>query len=239
LTQPVFSRWYVHRNGETGGPHDAQTIVGWIRGGMRDAVIRPETADPAVAWLPLASDPVFAAALHETAASGATRREPAKTSVRTIVTGVILLVLVAMAVLIWLRAAMGERALETTLAASVRAPIELKNEIVSVPAAHTRGIPFELPYAGELDLQVNVVKGKHVNVYVLDASAWSEFEKAQTAFFGGKFHHYPQFEAVRATTSHTTGRLAQGSYYLALENPTLGILVASSFDVEVKARLQP
>jgi len=206
---------------------------------MRDAVIKPETADPSAAWLPLASDPVFAAALHGTAGPGVTSREPAKTSVRTIITGIVLLILVAMAVLIWLRAAMGQRGLETAFAATVQAPIDLENEIVSVPATVSRAIPIRLPDAGELDLQVSVVKGTHVNVYVVDDSDWAEFEKAKTSFFGGKFHHYPEFQAVRAKTSHTTGRLAQGSYYVVLENPTLGLLVASSFDVEVKAHLQP
>jgi hypothetical protein len=232
-------RWFVHRNGETAGPHDAQTILGWIRSGMRDAVIRSETADPSSPWLPLASSPVFAAALHAAAVPVAPPLPPAKTSLRTIVTAVILLVLVAMAVLLWLRATMGERGLETAFAATVRAPIDVENEIVSVPATVSRAIPIRLPYAGELDLQVNVVKGTHVNVYVVDDSDWTEFEKAKTSFFGGKFHHYSEFQAVRAKASHTTGRLGQGSYYIVLENPTLGLLVASSFDVEVKARLQP
>lgn len=39
-------RWYVSRNGETVGPVDEGTIVVWVRGGMTDAQIQPETGGP-------------------------------------------------------------------------------------------------------------------------------------------------------------------------------------------------
>ena len=47
-------RWYVMRNGETQGPVDGVTVVGWIKGGMREASVRDETGG---AWMPLAQSP--------------------------------------------------------------------------------------------------------------------------------------------------------------------------------------
>lgn len=232
-------RWFVHRNGETAGPHDEDTIVGWIRSGMREAVLRPDTTDPSSPWMPLASHAAFAAALHEKPKGSVPTSSPASTSLRNLVTGLVLLALVAAAILLWLRAVMGQEGLQTSLATAVQAPLELENETVSVEAAHSRAIPVRLPYSGQLDLNVSVVKGEYVNVYVVDAAGWAAFKSAKQAFFGGKFNHYPAFEATKTQRSHTHARLGAGAYYIVLENPTLGLLVADSFDVAVKARLEP
>jgi hypothetical protein len=139
----------------------------------------------------------------------------------------------------FLRNFIGETAADTLVATAVGAPIDLKDEIVSVAAGHSQGIPITLPYAGELQLQVAIVKGKHVNVYMIDSAAWDEFSKAQAAVFGGKFHQYPAFAATEATQVRRSGRLNAGTYYVVVENPTLGILVPASFDVAVKASLRP
>lgn len=57
------SGWLLHRNGETAGPFDDTVIVGWIRGGMREGMIRWASADPNSPWLPLHSHAPFAQAL--------------------------------------------------------------------------------------------------------------------------------------------------------------------------------
>ncbi|MEO8903612.1 MAG: hypothetical protein ABI627_18995 [Polyangiaceae bacterium] len=232
------NRWYLHRNGETGGPYDEQAIVGWIKSGMRDAVVRAEAADSTSHWLPLAAHAPFASALLPETTRSLEQKKPTSNT-RTAVLGLILLTIVALAIFLWLRALMGESAVEGVVAAAIRAPIDVKNEIISVPAQHCRGVPIQLPYSGQMNLEVTVVKGEHVNVYVVNATDWSEFEKAETSFFGGKFHHYPAFQATRASRSRTSGALAEGAYFVVLENPTFGLLVDPSFDVEVKARLQP
>jgi len=137
------------------------------------------------------------------------------------------------------RAVLGERALTTSFASAVHAPIQLRDEIVSVRAQSSAARPLDLPYAGELQLEVTVVKGKHVNVFVVDASDWAEFAAAKEAFFGGKFRHYPQFHATETIHTKIAGKLPAGSYYVVLDNPTYGILVESSFDVQLKAELRP
>lgn len=138
-----------------------------------------------------------------------------------------------------LRTFVGERAADSLVATVVKAPVDLKDEIISVGAGRSQGIPITLPYAGEVELQVAIVKGEHVNVYVIDGAAWDEFSRAQAALFGGKFHHYPAFAATAASQVRRSGRLDQGTYYVVIENPTLGILVPASFDVAVKAKLRP
>ena len=95
------------------------------------------------------------------------------------------------------------------------------------------------PRCRGVQLQIAIVKGEHVNVCVIDSAAWDEFSKAQAALFGGKFHHYPAFAATEATQVRRSGRLNEGTYYIVVENPTLGILVPASFDVAAKASLRP
>lgn len=46
-------QWILHRNGETGGPYDADTIVNWISQGMYDGAVRP-ALDSSATWLSLA-----------------------------------------------------------------------------------------------------------------------------------------------------------------------------------------
>jgi hypothetical protein len=47
-------RWYVSRNGETLGPVDAAQVVIWIREGMSEGQVRPETGGP---WIALSDSP--------------------------------------------------------------------------------------------------------------------------------------------------------------------------------------
>lgn len=166
-TQPM--RWYIQRRGETGGPYDESTIVGWIRTGMTDGLIRPEAAHPTAAWMPLSSCATFAVELGR---GGAARPQaPKKSSTGTVTALLAVLFVVCLVVgaaYMGLRALIGERALTTGLASIAKSPAEVANEIVSVPAQTSRGRPMELPYDGEVELEVKVVKGKHVNVYVVE-----------------------------------------------------------------------
>ncbi|MCC6665006.1 MAG: hypothetical protein IT375_14740 [Polyangiaceae bacterium] len=134
---------------------------------------------------------------------------------------------------------LGDEGTSRVFASAVKAPIDLKDETLSVPAANLRGVPITLPYSGTVTLEVDVVKGKHVTVNMVDATDWNEIANAKSKLFGGKFHHYPAFEGTESASLRRKGHLAEGSYYVVLENPTLGILVPSSFDVRVKARLEP
>lgn len=78
-----------------------------------------------------------------------------------------------------------------------------------------------------------------MNIYLIDASDWPELARAKGALFGGQFHHYKPFEARESVTVRRTAQLEKGAYFVVVENPTFGILVASSFDVRIKATLRP
>ena len=47
-------RWYVSRNGETAGPVEEAQLFEWVRGGMRDGMVRDEAGGP---WTPLEQSP--------------------------------------------------------------------------------------------------------------------------------------------------------------------------------------
>lgn len=133
----------------------------------------------------------------------------------------------------------GDAATDRAFASAVKAPLVLRDEVISVPAKTLAGRGIDLPYDGEVTLEVEVVKGKHVNVYLIDAGDWPELEKAKDSLFGGRFHHYKPFEATESTRVKRTARLKSGAYFVVVENPTFGILVASSFDLRIKATLRP
>ncbi|MGC4068843.1 MAG: hypothetical protein QM784_30205 [Polyangiaceae bacterium] len=228
------TRWFLHRNGETGGPYDKGTIIEWIRREKIDGVIRPEGVDPATKWLPLASHAPFACAM------GAARApRPKGNSVPSAIAVLVLLSLTAGGLYAVAKVVLGERELTNELASAVRSPIQLRDEIVSVPARASVARGIKLPYGGKLYLDITVLKGKHINVFVVDTAAWSEFEAAKNGLFGGRFHHFPEFHATEASRSRLSGPLAAGNYYVVLDNPTYGILVESSFDVQLKAELRP
>jgi hypothetical protein len=133
----------------------------------------------------------------------------------------------------------GEDNANRVLATAIKAPITLRDEVVSVQAGQAQALALDVPYAGSITLEVDVRHGKHVNVYLIDSASWAKFTKAREALFGGRFEHYPAFKGTQIRTYKRSGRLGEGTYYVVVENPTLGILVPSSFDAGVKASLRP
>ena len=116
--------------------------------------------------------------------------------------------------------------------ASLR-PVDLRDEIQSLPAKSLKEIPLALPYGGTLNLEVQVVRGNPVDIRLVDPGEVESIKARKT------FHHYPGFEADKTKTYRREGRLRSGSYVLVIIDQSLGILSATSSDVHVKAHLVP
>jgi hypothetical protein len=135
----------------------------------------------------------------------------------------------------YLRVNHGTDQAENAIRAAVKAPITLNDSVENVPAASWKAVALNLPYAGTVDIGLEVVNGKPMDVVVttpdqlevLKQNGWNDMRV------------YADFNAVKTKTYRRAGQLAQGSYYLVIRDTSLGILSARASDVSVKTILTP
>lgn len=139
---------------------------------------------------------------------------------------------VAGALFLWLRQEVGQNAATTVVRALVHAPMVLREEVQSIPAASWKALPVRLPYQGTLRVDVTVLSGNDLDVYLVDEENWKRIEAS-----AGEFKHFPNFVATKTRKVQRSGMLDTGTYYIAIHDGTLGILSASSSDVRVHVKL--
>lgn len=117
-------------------------------------------------------------------------------------------------------------------------PVLLEQDTVSIASASSKGIPIELPYPGNVRLELTVIKGEAVNVHVISFNEWKALTKAEGKTTSSGFHFtYSEFEATGTHHATLSGHLSEGPYFIVIENPTLGEL-SMPVDVAVKAMLR-
>jgi hypothetical protein len=129
----------------------------------------------------------------------------------------------------------GSRQTNQAIAAAVRAPITLKDEVQNLPASSWKGVALNLPYDGSIDVDLRIVQGNPVDVFLTDADQLDAMNRADWK----QVRAYTEFNAVKTKTYRRTGQLRQGSYYLVIRDTSLGILSQSASDVAVKVALNP
>ena len=147
----------------------------------------------------------------------------------------LLLVIVLGSVVGWyfIRQTLGHKETDRAVATILKQPMELRDAIENLPASSWKAVPLPVTYDGTLSIELEVVRGNPVDVYVLNGT------NIESLKAGAQFQHYPTFEATKTKTYKRTGRLTSGAYYLVLRDASLGILSASSSDIKVSARLEP
>lgn len=93
----------------------------------------------------------------------------------------------------------------------------LVDETTQVTDNAVRGYTFNLGAPAQLNFELDVTSGAGVSAYIMDGADYAQFMSAQGSLFGGRFEHYPAFQAVRTTQHRTYGTLAAGSYVLAIQ----------------------
>lgn len=151
--------------------------------------------------------------------------------------GARLLPLVLLALVGWwfLRANYGSKQTNQAIASVVRAPITLKDEVQNIPAASWKALALNLPYQGSVDIDVHVVHGNPLNIFLIDSDQMDAIQHGNWT----QVRTYTDFNALKSTTYRRTGQLRQGSYYLVVRDTSLGILSQSASDVSVKVVLNP
>jgi hypothetical protein len=145
--------------------------------------------------------------------------------------------LAILALLVWLfiQQNVGTKGATQIVATVVHAPIELKNETESLQASSWKAVPFNVPYSGTVNIDLDVVSGNPINVYVTTPDQVDAMKQEHWS----EIRAYPQFNAVKSKTYRRSAQLGQGAYYLVVRDTSLGILSASASDVSVKVRLTP
>jgi len=117
-------------------------------------------------------------------------------------------------------------------------PVLLEEDTISIAPASSKGIPIELPFPGQVRVELTVVKGEPVNAHVIDFNEWKALTKAagKTTSTGFRFA-YSDFQTTGTRHAALAGHLTAGPYFIVIENPSLGELSAP-VDVKVKAILQ-
>jgi len=119
--------------------------------------------------------------------------------------------------------------------AVVRAPITLKDEVENLPANSWKGVGLNLPYSGELDVDLTVVQGNPLDVFLTPSDQLGTVQQGQW----NQVRAFQDFNATKTKTYRRKVQLNQGSYYLVLRDTSLGILSARASDVSVKIVLNP
>jgi hypothetical protein len=146
-----------------------------------------------------------------------------------------LLLVVVFIAWVFMRQKFGNKGTNQVIAAVVHTPIEVKNEVENLPASSWKAVAFNLPYSGSVDVNLEVVTGNPVDVYVTTPDQLEAMKKEQWTHVTV----YTDFNATKTKTYRRSARLGQGAYYLVLRDTSLGILSSSASDVSLKIQLNP
>jgi hypothetical protein len=114
-------------------------------------------------------------------------------------------------------------------------PMTLVEVVKTLPPNSWRVVPFTLPYSGTLEVQVGVVDGNPMNVFVTtpdDMEAMRDDEISSVRASAG-------FAPTRSTSVRRAGRLSAGNYLLVLKDPAIGDASSRPSHVSIRAELRP
>ena len=149
----------------------------------------------------------------------------------------LLVVLFVILAYVWYRT--GTEDTSQLLATAVHAPITLTDEVQNLPASSMKGLPINLPYDGTLNINLQVVRGNPIDVFLTDANQAQAVQEAEQKGDWHNIKSYNDFNAQKTETYRRTGRFRSRRYYLVMRDPSLGILSSSASDISVKVQLNP
>jgi hypothetical protein len=135
----------------------------------------------------------------------------------------------------YLRVNHGTKQAENAIRTAVKAPITLSDSVENIPAASWKAVALNLPYAGTVNINLEVVNGNPIDVVVITPDQLEVLKQGGW----GKMRVYTDFNAVKTKTYRRAGQLGEGNYYLLIRDTSLGILSARASDVSVKTILTP
>src|SRR5262245_22475746 len=107
--------------------------------------------------------------------------------------------------------------------------------IERVPPGSWKTVAMNLPHTGNLDVNIQVVRGGPVDVFLTDTAHLAAVQQ-------GDWTHvrtYADFNALKAKTCRRVGILQDGNYYLVLRGTSPGNQTSSASDVSLRVQLNP
>ena len=114
-------------------------------------------------------------------------------------------------------------------------PAILIDEVEHLPPLAWKAVPLSLPNAGIVKIDVQVVQGNSIDVFLIKSDQIDSRKKVEW----GSLKTYRDVSTNRTTTFRRAVRLAQGGFYLVLRDMTVGTPSSPPSDVSVKVQLIP
>lgn len=114
-------------------------------------------------------------------------------------------------------------------------PAILIDEVEHLPPLAWKAIPLSLPNAGIVNIEVQVVQGSPIDVFLTKSDQIDSVKKVEWS----SLKVYGDVSTTRTKTFRRAVRLAQGRFYLVLRDMTVGSPSSSDSDVSVKVQLNP
>lgn len=156
-----------------------------------------------------------------------------KANLKVLVRIAVIITTLLACVWLFIRFTKGEKAANNFSATVIRHPVELTNTIVDLPASSFRTIPLSLPYTGSLTIDVAVINGNSISVYLILPDQIEKLKEHES------FKYFGEFSAEKTKNLYRSARFISGEYHLVLMDKTLGIFSKSSSDIKVKVNLEP
>lgn len=144
------------------------------------------------------------------------------------------LVVMPLVLILFVGAASGQKEILPSPAAQ-HSPVMLINEVEHLPALAWKAVPFRLPHDGIVNIDVQVVRGDPIDVFLTTSDHIDHVKKIEW----NKLKTYGDVMATGTKTFSRGVRLGQGGFYLVVRDMIVGTPSAPPSDVSVKVRLNP
>jgi hypothetical protein len=111
----------------------------------------------------------------------------------------------------------------------------LIDEVEHLPALAWKAIPISLPHAGVVNIDVQVVRGNPIDVFLTTSDQIDNAKKVEW----NNLKVHGDIGKTRTKTFSKGVRLGQGGFYLVVRDMTIGVPSSQPTDVSVKVQLNP
>jgi hypothetical protein len=132
---------------------------------------------------------------------------------------------------IWDISSIGTRVEASSKALS--APLTLIDEVEHLPAPSWKAIPMSLPYDGIVSVDVRVLRGNFVDVFLTTPDQVERIKRGDWS----NLKTPGDVRAIKTGSYRHSGRLAKGDYYLVVSDMYIRLASASPSDVSARVEL--
>jgi hypothetical protein len=115
------------------------------------------------------------------------------------------------------------------------APVTLIDEVEHIPAPSWKAIPLSLPYDGIVSIDVRVLRGNFIDVFLTTPDQVERIKKGDWS----NLKTPGEVRAIKTVSYRHRGRLAKGDYYLVVSDMSVGLPSSLPSDVSATVRLSP